>query len=87
MWSYVVGGALRATFEILCQRPKDEEACARALALFSDCRIREGKAGDTFDYACETRKYSTMREATDRLRDALARAGDDVIDIELSVRY
>jgi len=81
------GDPLKATFMILCARPKDKEACARALALFSDCKIREGRPCDTFDHACETRKYSTMREATDRMRDALAKAGDDVIDIELSVKY
>jgi len=72
---------------ILCARPKNKEVCERTLALFSDCKIREGKACDTFDHACETRKYSTMRQATDRMRDALAKAGDDVIDIVLSVKY
>jgi len=49
------GGALKATFMILCALPKGKEACARALAPFSGCKNREGRAGDTLDHACKTK--------------------------------
>ena len=74
-----------ATFEISWKRPADEEARERTLALFSDCKIREGKRHEPFHHACETRRHRTSKEAVDRLRDALKQAGDDVADITVSV--
>ncbi|MCY4251683.1 MAG: hypothetical protein OXU86_05880 [Thaumarchaeota archaeon] len=76
---------VKATFEISWKRPDDEEARERTLALFSDCKIREAKRHEPFEHACETRRHKTSKEAMDRLRDALEKAGDDVVDITVSV--
>jgi len=76
---------VRATFEISWKRPDDEVARERTLALFSDCKIREAKRHEPFEHACETRRHKTSKEAMDRLRDALEKAGDDVVDITVSV--
>jgi len=76
---------VKATFEISWKRPDDEEARRRTLALFSDCKIREGKRHEPFEHACVTRRHKTSKEAVDRLRDALKKAGDDVATITVSV--
>ena len=76
---------VKATFEISWKRPDDKEARERTLALFSDCKIREAKRHEPFEHACETRRHKTSKEAMDRLRDALEKAGDDVVDITVSV--
>jgi len=78
---------VRAIFEVSLARPEDQEARERTLALFSDCKIREGKRHEPFHHACETRRHRTSREAVDRMRDALEKAGDDVAGIAVSVGY
>jgi len=78
---------VKATFEISWKRPDDEAARKRTFALFSDCKIREGKRHKPFHHACETRRHKTSREAVNRMRDALEKAGDDVAGIAVSVGY
>ena len=75
---------VKATFEI-SWRPDDEEARERTLALFSDCKIRGAKRHEPFEHACVTRRHKTSKEVIDRLRDTLEKAGDDVVDITVSV--
>lgn len=76
-----------AIFEISWKRPDDEEARDRTLVLFSDCKTREGKRHEPFRHACEMRRPKTSKEAVDRLRDALDKAGNDVAGIAVSVGY
>jgi len=76
---------VKATFEISWKRPGDEEARRRTFALFSDCKIREAKRHEPFEHACVTRRHKTSKEAVDRLRDVLKKAGDDVATITVSV--
>jgi len=78
---------VRAIFKISLARPDDEEARRRTLALFSDCKIREGKRHEPFHHACETRRHKTSREAEDRMRDALEKAGDDIAGMSVNVGY
>ncbi|MCY4251685.1 MAG: hypothetical protein OXU86_05870 [Thaumarchaeota archaeon] len=78
---------VKATFEISWKRPDDEEARERTLALFSDCKIREGKRHEPFHHACETRRHKTSKEAVDRLADATEATKADVAAMHVRVGY